>query len=103
MDTMTRLSARGAQDVLVPGALTTRVASELGTFRAAWDALVDGIEVPSPFLRSWWLHHAAGPHPVFVLVLEGETLVGGLALQQDRRWGIPRLRVQGAGALCPDH
>jgi CelD/BcsL family acetyltransferase involved in cellulose biosynthesis len=83
--------------------LATLVVSELGAFRAAWDSLAETLPVACPFLRSWWLDHAAGPHPLFVLVLEGSTLVGGVALEQDRRWGVARLRVQGAGALCPDH
>jgi CelD/BcsL family acetyltransferase involved in cellulose biosynthesis len=83
--------------------LTARIVGELGAFRDAWDALVEAQPLPSPFLRSWWLDHTAGPHPLFVLVLAESALVGGLALERDRRWGVTRLRVQGAGALCPDH
>jgi CelD/BcsL family acetyltransferase involved in cellulose biosynthesis len=79
------------------------VRTDLGPLAGAWDALVERLALPSPFLRSWWLQHTAGPDPRFVLVMEGGTLLGGLALQEDRVLGVPRLRVLGAGPLCPDH
>src|SRR5215467_3446340 len=85
------------------GAPTIVAVAELGAFRAAWDTMVGSLPLPSPFLRSWWLDHASGPHPLFLLVLEGGTLLGGVALEQDRRCGVRRLSVQGGGALCPDH
>jgi CelD/BcsL family acetyltransferase involved in cellulose biosynthesis len=77
--------------------------TRLGSHQAAWDALVERLPLPSPFLRSWWLEHTAGPNPRFLLVLDGGTLLGGLALEEERWLGLPRLRVMGAGALCPDH
>src|ERR1700686_725722 len=80
-----------------------RVTRALGPYGAAWDELVDGAAIPSPFLRSWWLNAASGSQPVIVLVLESERLVGGVALERDRHHGVERLRVLGAGALCPDH
>ncbi len=64
---------------------------------------MEALPLPSPFLRSWWLQHTAGERPVFVLMVEGRDLIGGLALDEDRMLGVPRLRLQGAGALCPDH
>lgn len=79
------------------------VAEGLGATGAAWDALVDQMPIPSPFLRSWWLRTAAGAVPQIVLVHRGERLVGGVALEGDRHLGVERLRVVGAGLLCPDH
>jgi CelD/BcsL family acetyltransferase involved in cellulose biosynthesis len=79
------------------------VQTQLGPHGAVWDALVERLPLPSPFLRSWWLEHTAGPNPRFLLVLDGDALLGGLALEEDRWFGVARLRVMGAGALCPDH
>ena len=75
----------------------------LGRYAPAWDALVDQAPLPTPFLRSWWLEHTSSGRPVFVLVLDGETLIGGVALQEERRLGGTRLRFMGSGPLCPDH
>jgi CelD/BcsL family acetyltransferase involved in cellulose biosynthesis len=66
------------------------VARDLDGFDAAWDRLVDAAPVPSPFLRSWWLTSVAGAQPRFLLVLDGDGLVGGLALEEVRRFGIRR-------------
>ena len=79
------------------------VQARLGPHAAAWDGLVERSRLPSPFLRSWWLEHTAGPNPRFVLVLHHGGLLGGLALQEDRWLGVRRVRVMGAGPLCPDH
>src|SRR5919198_3980926 len=79
------------------------VQDRLEQHEAAWDALVERLPLPSPFLRSWWLRHTAGPNPRFALVLDGDDLIGGLALEERHWLGVPRLRVMGAGALCPDH
>jgi CelD/BcsL family acetyltransferase involved in cellulose biosynthesis len=68
-----------------------------------WDTLVEQLPLPSPFLRSWWLEATAGPRPRFVLVVAGDMLLGGLALDEDRRFGLPLLRLMGTGPLCPDH
>jgi CelD/BcsL family acetyltransferase involved in cellulose biosynthesis len=83
--------------------LSLVVRSRLGSLEPAWDALVERLPLPSPFLRSWWLQQTASGIPRFVLVLDRDVLVGGLALQEERWLGIPRVRVMGAGALCPDH
>ena len=68
-----------------------------------WDRLVDRSLVPTPFLRSWWLEAAAGGKPVFVLVVNNNELLGGLALEEGRRLGVPCLQMMGTGSLCPDH
>jgi CelD/BcsL family acetyltransferase involved in cellulose biosynthesis len=68
-----------------------------------WDTLVEQLPLPSPFLRSWWLEATAGPRPRFVLVVDADVLLGGLALDEDRRFGVPLLRLMGTGPLCPDH
>jgi CelD/BcsL family acetyltransferase involved in cellulose biosynthesis len=79
------------------------VRTRLGPLAERWDALVEHLPLPSPFLRSWWLEHTAGRRPCFVLVVEDGALLGGLALEEGRWLGVPCLRVMGAGALCPDH
>ncbi len=79
------------------------VRTRLGSLEPAWDALVEHLPLPSPFLRSWWLEQTAGGVPHFLLVMDEDSLVGGLALQEERWLGMSRLRVMGAGALCPDH
>lgn len=75
----------------------------LGDLAAAWDALVERSPLPSPFLRSWWLGRVGGADPLLALVLDGEELLGGLALDRDRVRGVTRLRFLGQGPLAPDH
>lgn len=76
----------------------------LGRWVDAWDALVLEALLPSPFLRSWWLESVRDRDSVFLLVLEGERLIGGLALQvQGRLFGVCRYGFVGSGPLCPDH
>lgn len=82
--------------------MRTEVRASLGELGVAWDALVDASPLPSPFLRSWWLEAGAGPEPRFVLVMDGDALVGGLALEEDRVLGVPRLREMGP-LLGADH
>jgi CelD/BcsL family acetyltransferase involved in cellulose biosynthesis len=79
------------------------VSTCLDRWAVAWDELVDRLPLASPFLRSWWLEATAGARPRFVLVCDGDELIGGLALEERRIAGVPLLRVMGAGALCPDH
>jgi hypothetical protein len=61
-----------------------------------WDDLVDKSRFPSPFLRSWWVDGiGAGPGGVLriPLVFEGDELIGGIPLAQDRlRRALPCLR-----------
>ncbi len=61
------------------------------------------MRLPSPFLRSWWLEQVADGRSAYLLVQDGETLVGGLPLTVDRRLGVARYRFIGQGVLCPDH
>ena len=68
-----------------------------------WDALVDDSPLPSPFLRSWWLGAVQGPHTRYLLVREGDDLLGGIALDHVRRLGVGRWSVPGPRKLCPDH
>jgi CelD/BcsL family acetyltransferase involved in cellulose biosynthesis len=79
------------------------VLPHLDRWASQWDGLVDASPLPSPFLRSWWLIGAGGPRPRFLLVVEDGRLLGGLALEEGRRLGLPCLRMMGAGPLCPDH
>jgi CelD/BcsL family acetyltransferase involved in cellulose biosynthesis len=66
-----------------------------------WDRLVDSSPLPSPFLRSWWLSGTGGAGRHFLLVVEQDELIGGLALEQRHR--ASSVRVMGDGPLCPDH
>lgn len=69
----------------------------------AWDTLVDGSPLPSPFLRSWWLEAWAERDAVRVVeVTDGGALVGGLAVQVRRRHGLDRVELVGH-PLAPDH
>lgn len=86
-----------------PGELSLVVRSDLSGRESEWDAIVARMPLPSPFLRSWWLEQVARGQVVYLLVQEGETLVGGLPLTVDRRLGVPRYRFIGQGVLCPDH
>jgi CelD/BcsL family acetyltransferase involved in cellulose biosynthesis len=75
----------------------------LGHWAPQWDDLVDLSPLPSPFLRSWWLTGTAGHRRRFVLVVRDDRLLGGLALEERRRLGLPYLTMMSAGPLCPDH
>jgi CelD/BcsL family acetyltransferase involved in cellulose biosynthesis len=80
------------------------VVPRLDCWAPQWDQLVDQAPLPSPFLRSWWLAGAGGTRPRFLLlVAQDERLLGGLALEEGRRLGLPCLRMLSAGPLCPDH
>lgn len=79
------------------------VRAELGGWTQSWDELVLGADLPSPFLRSWWVGRVA-VHPLFLLVVDAEErLLGGLALEVAGRFPVRRLRVAGGGTLTPDH
>jgi CelD/BcsL family acetyltransferase involved in cellulose biosynthesis len=79
------------------------VLADLGRWAARWDRLAGASALPSPFLRSWWLTGAGGPRRRFLLVVHHDRLLGGLALEEERRLGLPCLRMMGTGPLCPDH
>src|SRR5436190_17797934 len=99
---MTRSTPQN-RPVAPPAGATIAIRSELGHWAPAWDALVDRLPVPSAFLRSWWLEATAGRKPQFVLVIEQDALLGGLALEEFRMFGLPAFRLMGSGPLCPDH
>jgi CelD/BcsL family acetyltransferase involved in cellulose biosynthesis len=83
------------------------VQSGPGARAAAWDVLVDAQELPTPFLRSWWVSEAAGGTPAVLLCLDGDELVGGAAFEVDRvgrgPLSVERVRSLGQGTLAPDH
>ena len=87
-----------------PCAIDCRVVPALGAWAEAWDELAAQAAVPSPFLRSWWLTAVAGENPEFLLIIQGATLIGGLALERRRKvFAVPLYRFVGSGTLCPDH
>src|SRR5581483_2634458 len=77
--------------------------SHLDGWTAQWDRLVDRAPLPSTFLRSWWLTATVGGRGRFLLAVDGERLVGGLALEEQGGPGLRVHRVMGSGRLCPDH
>jgi CelD/BcsL family acetyltransferase involved in cellulose biosynthesis len=79
------------------------VLSDLDRWASQWDQLVERSPLPSPFQRSWWLIGTGAPRVRFLLVVDADRLLGGLALQEGRRLGLPCFRMLGAGPLCPDH
>lgn len=87
--------------------LRTEVLPRLGPHRAAWDRLVASQRHPSPFLRSWWIEHAAEGDLCIVACFDGDELVGGAAFELDHVGPGPlrleRVRCVGQGRLAPDH
>jgi CelD/BcsL family acetyltransferase involved in cellulose biosynthesis len=75
----------------------------LGALAPAWDELVAVAPLPSPFLRSWWLENTASPGSTFLLILSGEQLLGGLAVDRNVRLGVECVRLMSSGDLGPDH
>lgn len=89
------------------GPLRTVRVSALGALAGDWDDLAGAGDHPSPFLRSWWLDHAAEGEPAIVCCLDDDGLLGGAAFEIDRIGpvgpGIERVRCLGQGELAPDH
>lgn len=76
----------------------------IGPRSAAWDSLVEAMELPSPFLRAWWVDNTVPDDArVIVAISEGSELLGGLALQRSSTLGVETFKVAGGGALEPDH
>jgi CelD/BcsL family acetyltransferase involved in cellulose biosynthesis len=75
----------------------------LGEHERAWDDLVDAAGLPTPFLRSWWLAANATPTSRFVLVVEGDRLLGGAFVDVHRWRGARRVLLDAGGCLAPDH
>lgn len=83
------------------------VRSGLGAIAHEWDELAAAQPLPSPFLLSWWVDHAAATTPRIVCCFDGGKLVGGAAFEVGA-FGPGPLKVQrvqfvGQGALAPDH
>ena len=76
----------------------TEVRPSIGGLAPTWDAFVDAGPSPSPFLSSWWLEAVANSGPTFVLAFDGDELVGGMPLVEDRRRGVRRYRLATAGS-----
>jgi CelD/BcsL family acetyltransferase involved in cellulose biosynthesis len=70
----------------------------LADLAPTWDAFVDVSPRPSPFLCSWWLEAVAAGTPTFVLVFDGDELIGGAPFVEDRRRGVRRYRLATAGS-----
>lgn len=85
--------------------MTTRIVETpaLGEWSEEWDALALMSTLPTPFLRTWWMSGVATPEDHFVLLVDGDTLVGGIALRRRRVLGVNWFGVLGGGKLCPDH
>lgn len=87
--------------------MRVEVWERLGRWAGEWDELVDGQDLPTPFLRSWWVDNAAGGRPRIIGCVEDGTLVGGAAFESDRPGrgpvAVERLRCVGQGELAPDH
>jgi CelD/BcsL family acetyltransferase involved in cellulose biosynthesis len=96
---VTVVPGEGASTSALP---RVEVRSSLDELAPTWDDLVASSARPSPFLRSWWLAGIHAHRPRFVLVLLGDELIGGLALEEDHRPGVQRLRFLGAG-FAADH
>ena len=89
------------------GDLRVEVLDRLGERADDWDRLVAGATLPSPFLRSWWLGHAATGTPTLVCCFDGDELVGGAAFETSAVGRGPAslqvVRSLGQGPLAPDH
>lgn len=87
----------------MPGPLSVVSRTRLEHHRGAWDSLGARQRVPSPFQRSWWLAGVAPHDTTYALVLDGDELLGGLALSPRRVVGVRRYAAPGPAVLCPDH
>lgn len=87
--------------------MRVEITDRLGVAGPRWDELVASDRLPSPFLRSWWLEHAATGRAAIVCCWDGDDLLGGAAFELDRigrgRLSIERVRMLGQGPLAPDH
>ena len=87
--------------------LRLELRTRLESLGPEWDRLVSTSELPSPFLKSWWVDHAAGGEAAILCCFEGSRLVGGAAFELDhvRRGPVrtERVRCVGQGELAPDH
>lgn len=77
--------------------------ARLGDLAPEWDAVVDRMAQPSPFLRSWWLESVVSGEPRYLVVRDGDRLVGGLPLERSAALGGEWWSFIGSGRLEPDH
>lgn len=75
----------------------------LGAHAHDWHAAVASTDGASPFVDLWWVERVNPPASRFVVVFDGERLVGGLALAAETWWGIDRFWMLGEGIAAPDH
>jgi CelD/BcsL family acetyltransferase involved in cellulose biosynthesis len=75
---------------------------KIGHHRGAWDSIGDSQAITSPFQRSWWIE-GVSENTTYFLVLDGDRLLGGLALGERRVAGVRRYAAPGPAVLCPDH
>ncbi|GAA4752293.1 hypothetical protein GCM10023350_41950 [Nocardioides endophyticus] len=87
----------------MPGSLSVAIRPRLEHHRETWDALGALAPLPSPFQRSWWIEGVAPHDTTYALVLDGDRLLGGLALGVRRVTGVRRYAAPGPAVLCPDH
>lgn len=87
----------------MPGPLSVEIRPRLEHHPEAWDSLAARQALPSPFQRSWWIEGVAPHDTAYALVLDGDRLVGGLALSRRRVAGVRRYAAPGPAVLCPDH
>lgn len=80
----------------------------LGAWARSWDELSGSAPLPTPFMRSWWVDHAAEGDPAILLCVDDDGgLAGGAAFEVDRvgrgAASVERVRCLGQGTLAPDH
>lgn len=92
----------GRTPIFTHGRLSLVSREELGSHKARWDALVDSQPLPTHGLKSWWMENAVAARNLFLMVMEDDELLGGLALEADRWHGIDRARTIGL-TLWPTH
>jgi CelD/BcsL family acetyltransferase involved in cellulose biosynthesis len=83
--------------------VSVAIRPRLEHYRDPWDSLVACQPIPSPFQRSWWIEAVAPRGTTYALVLDGDRLLGGLALREGRVAGVRRYAAPGPAVLCPDH
>lgn len=87
--------------------LRLEIRARLDSLGPQWDELLSTQQLPTPFLKSWWIDNASGATPAVLCCFAGARLVGGAAFEMDRVGRGPitieRVRCVGQGVLAPDH
>lgn len=89
---------------MIPLVSTISETAEFATLRPEWDALVDAMDRPSPFLLhgwllEWWRRLGRGRLTVHV-AREGDRLTGALPMFVERRLGLNVARFIGRDAAA---